>query len=99
VPDAFFTYVGYNGYTPNKLLADMIPATTFAVGSNSVAAVNGPSSDIRNINLNLLKSGGANGRWPAERDSKSWTHGDLRSVSYFFTCEAYKQLVVKGDLK
>jgi hypothetical protein len=100
VPTAFFIQAGHNGYNLNKLLADAIPATSFPVGSNKLDDLDSRLMPERNIDLNNLKEGGANGRWPEKRGMrKDWRHSDLKDVAYFFTYKAYDQLAEQGDLK
>jgi hypothetical protein len=94
VPDDFFNMAGYNGYNANKILADMIPARTFAAGSNEVMKMNS-GQDVRNINMNSMKD---NGWTEDDAPHYRWRHSDLKKVSYYYTFKVYNQIVGRGEL-
>jgi hypothetical protein len=67
----------------NRLLAEMIPAISFATGRNSMSVFTTPTGDNNfDMNVRYVQSG----RWPASRLSTSaadsWLHGDYRYVAY-----------------
>ncbi|MDF9832659.1 hypothetical protein M2103_000873 [Ereboglobus sp. PH5-5] len=59
VPDAFFTLAGYSsGYSANALLANSVPARTFAAGRNEIDAIKRLPNSVardRNIDMNTLQ--------------------------------------------
>jgi hypothetical protein len=97
VPDAFFTLDGLNGYSSNRILADMIPARTFAAGRNVIPSIVAHPQGNRNIDMSTLKD---NGRWTDEdAPHYRWRHGDLKKVSYYYTFKIYLEIVNSGELK
>lgn len=76
---------GYQYDLRSILLADAIPATTFAVGANE-------SKTVRNLNLADQKGKD----WP--RKNGDWLHSDIKNVAYYFEKEFYDQLV-NGESK
>jgi len=81
-------------FTQYKLLAEAIPARSFAVGANFL-------NDFgvgRNFDMQGMQNG-----WPAERLSgqhaDSWLHGDIRAVAYLYVHEVFDTVVEEGGLK
>ena len=70
-----------------RILADGIPATSFAAGANPLDA-----TVIGNINYATCKSGG----WP--RKDGSWRHSDIKNIAFRFNWKFFKKLV-EGDSK
>ena len=77
-----------------KLLAEAIPALSFATGANAVPAkFGGPDN---NVNMNVeFKTVGMT--WP--RPSMNWEHGDFRAVAYPFNYKLYDNIRDRGLLK
>jgi hypothetical protein len=72
-----------------KLLADMIPAISFATGRNSLNAL----GSTRNFDMNKLYETG----WPSERVNDSqkqyrWLHGDYRYVAYCYVYTLFDKI-------
>ena len=65
----------------DRILADGIPALTFAVGANPVGGVSG------NYNMDSLRDD----RWPSNRDG--WFHSDLKNVAFWYTYKLFKKIV------
>jgi len=86
--------------TRSKTLAEGIPALSFAVGRNEVAAY----GSTRNIDLMSLKNG-----WPAQRlnDAKMimpdgggrWLHNDIADVAFRYVYKVFDYWCAQGDLK
>lgn len=79
----------------NRLLAEAIPALTFAAGKKQVDAF---GTLYNNLDMQAkLKNG-----WPPERsmdqESKKWKHGDIRDVSYPYVCPLFLKFVELGGL-
>ena len=68
----------------DRILADGIPAQTFAAGANAISGVSG------NCNMDSLR----NDRWPSNRDG--WFHSDLKNVAFWYTYKLF-QKIVKGE--
>lgn len=67
------------------LLADGIPATSFAMGANTISA-------MKNIDMAELEGAG----WP--RKDKEWHHSDIKNVAYYYEKRFFDKLV-KGEDK
>lgn len=70
-----------------RILADGIPAMSFAAGANSLA-----KTVAGNIDYVTCKSG----EWP--RKDGSWRHSDIKNVAFRFNWKFFKKLV-EGDSK
>ena len=68
-----------------RILADGIPATSFAAGANSLG-----NNVSGNIDYATLKSG----TWP-RRDGR-WLHSDIKKVAFIFNQRFFKR-IVEGD--
>ena len=104
--NSFFTRFDDDGlYGPNgsivakqpamhrQLLADAIPALSFAMGRNDLGGFGSGAVDMYG-----LESG-----WPEERrddDEKTdhWLHGDIKEVAYPFTFTVFDDVVQRGGL-
>ena len=76
-----------------KLLAEAIPALSFATGSNSISNRFGFGA---NLDMNGdFKTKGMN--WP--RPNKNWEHSDYRVVAYSYNYGLYDDIKDRGDLK
>lgn len=82
------------------LLAEMIPALSFASGRNPVASL----SASHNINMqHLVENGqvidqGFQNGWPVERVNDSdkrerWLHGDYRTVAFYYVYQLFDDIV------
>ena len=86
--------------TRAKLLAEAIPALSYAAGRNpsrKFPALSGRSQDMNNENTNatVFRNG-----WPAGRGTdRDWKHGDFREVAYCFVNPLYRKIVELGRLK
>ncbi len=95
------TGVGSQYATANRsqILADMIPALSFATGANSLSSLNDPVNGNRNLDMNTLFKNG----WPAARlsgwSNDRWLHGDYRAVAYVYVYTLFDDIVkTKGQL-
>ena len=70
----------------SRILADGIPATSFAAGANPLPA------NVALANLNYATFMPVN--WP--RRDRSWRHSDIKKVAFFFTQGFFKR-IVEGD--
>ena len=70
----------------SRILADGIPATSFAAGANFI----GGDKVVGNIDYGTCKSG----EWP--RNKGRWLHSDIKSVAFLFNHLFFKKLV-NGD--
>jgi hypothetical protein len=79
----------------DRLLAEMFPARTFAVGISSVSTFEPEEQPTRNFNLNsqAFQSNG----WP--RGDGQWMHSDIKDVSYVHAHKLFESQVVLGGLK
>ena len=76
----------------NTLLAEMVPALSFAAGSNSLSI----AGSTRNFDMNLLFKNG----WPTSRgDNTSWHHSDTREVAYTYIHALFDKWVELAELK
>ena len=73
------------------LLAEAIPAQSFAAGTNSVVGMQG------NFNMQAKQNG-----WPQSRTRgpmiNRWLHSDLKKVSLNYVRELYDQIIDIGGL-
>ena len=71
-----------------RLLAEMIPALSFATGANRL---NNMDND-HNFNMNGMMNG-----WPADRTDDNgdpaWFHGDYHAVAYLYTYKVFDKIV------
>lgn len=84
--------------TRAKLLAEAIPALSYATGRNPSGLFNrlGKNEDLNNENSSnfVYRTG-----WPAGRDTRDWRHGDFREVAYRFVNPLYHRIVELGGLR
>jgi hypothetical protein len=76
----------------NTLLAEMIPALSFAAGANPLES----RGDGGNFDLMLLKNG-----WPEERlrqNNPNWLHSDFITVPYLYMHPALLKMIELGEL-
>ncbi|HEY5745854.1 MAG TPA: alpha/beta fold hydrolase, partial [Chryseolinea sp.] len=71
-----------------KLLAEALPALSFATGANGLRAF-----ENRNIDMMNIKTG----TWP--RSNGQWRHSDFRVVAFYFTQQFYHNLISEGALR
>jgi hypothetical protein len=82
---------GFVSRVRNKLLAEMLPALSLAVGANKTDALGA------NYDMNTLKTG-----WPTERDeseSPGWRHCDIREMAYPYVHKLFDRISELGALK
>jgi len=80
-----------------KMLAEALPALSFATGANALAPFNPLGGQNRNVDMMTLKTS-----WPQERTSQkdySWRHSDFREVAFYFTQRLYKRFIDEGELR
>ena len=85
-----------------RLLAEMVPALSFAAGANPVQSI----ADLGGMNINMqgqVVIGGYQNGWPAGRMSgwsgDRWLHGDYRAVAYLYVYKLFDDIVkTKGHL-
>ena len=66
-----------------RILADGIPALTFAAGANPIDGF---------INVNM--QGEADNGWPRTNgDVKIWQHSDIRKVAYYYVYKIFERIV------
>ena len=76
----------------SRLLAESIPALSFATGSTKVEAF----TDQRNFNMNELFKN----EWPAERnDDTGWHHSDIREMSFLYIYKVFDKFCEIGELR
>ncbi len=83
----------------NRMLADAIPALSFPVGANHVAALAPQGQPDRNTDMMTLQNG-----WPSSRPStgleaRKWYHSDCKVMSYTYTVNLFTQISSLGNLK
>jgi hypothetical protein len=79
-------------HTRSKMLAEGLPALSFAAGANSV-----DSFEDQNVNMMTLK---VNGAWPLRGGDEigAWLHSDFRMVAFYYTQRLYKKFIDEGEL-
>lgn len=85
--------------TRAKLLAEAIPARSYATGRNPSGLFSrlGLNEDMNNESTNKYVYRTS---WPAERGTdRNWKHGDFREVAYRFVNPLYHKIVELGGLK
>ncbi|MBQ3812148.1 MAG: hypothetical protein II841_01120 [Bacteroidales bacterium] len=78
-----------------RLLADAIPALSFAAGSNPLPDTTAWSG--ANVNLMSHESGEYPLGWP--REGQVWQHSDLKEVAYHFLYSLFDCIVLQGELE
>jgi hypothetical protein len=76
----------------NTLLAEMIPALSFAAGANRLESF----GEQRNFDMMTLKSG-----WPIERlnqNNPNWLHSDFKTVAYLYMNPVLLKMIELGQL-
>ena len=83
--------------TRYKLLAEAIPAKSFAVAANAVNEISLRGYD--NFNMMDMKNPG---QWPPERLNGStgnkWLHSDFRAIALLYTHPMWKKMIDLGGL-
>jgi hypothetical protein len=75
----------------NTLLAEMIPALSFAAGSNRLESF----GDDGNFDMPGIYAEA----WPPERGGNTkWFHSDVKVVAYTYIFKLYEQFVTLGEL-
>ncbi|HEY5747343.1 MAG TPA: hypothetical protein VIU12_14795, partial [Chryseolinea sp.] len=79
----------------NTLLAEMVPALSFATGANALA-----NFETGNFNVMDYKNGGS---WPNERlqdgtKGNNWLHSDVKDIAYIYVYPLYSKFVELGEL-
>jgi hypothetical protein len=75
-----------------RLLADGIPALSFAMGRNDLSGFGVGSKD-----LSTFRRGNNPTGWP--RANNDWQHSDIKNIAYPFNYKAFDELVSDGALK
>jgi plasmid maintenance system killer protein len=78
--------------TQYKLLAEAIPALSFAAAANEVPSLNTVGGS-RNIHLEALQNG-----WPSIRSNDDWLHSDLKNIALPYISKFYDRVVSEGGL-
>lgn len=87
----------YAAASRGRLLAQVFPATTYAMGKNRFGVV---GEGIKDWDMNDLVKSLKHGWWTDESPDKwKWTHSDFRDVCLLYTQELYKEMVLQGELK
>jgi len=80
----------------NQILAEMIPALSFAAGANRLT----PLGDDGNFDMNGMENG-----WPASLHDPNalitdpWRHGDYRAAAYLYTYKMFDKIAKElGEL-
>lgn len=86
-----------------KLLAEAIPATTYAVGRNPVESFDSPLEGSRNFDMPTLYKSKILGvpAWPTERVNENdlrWKHGDMHRIGLVYIYELYEKINRTGTL-
>ena len=71
-----------------RILADGIPATTFAAGANEIGGVKA------NVNYHSLMT--HKDVWPNEKmkgDTRLWEHSDIKNLSYYYAYKLFELIV------
>lgn len=76
------------GQHRNTLLAEMVPALSFAAGSNNLESF----GDGGNFDMMKMKNG-----WP--RSNPDWQHSDVKIVAYIYLHKLYETFAELGELK
>ncbi len=82
----------------NRLLAQMIPALSFAAGSNKLEKLNTGTIEDRNFDMNSIDFRGRDFQWTAERADSNWRHSDLKKVAYPYTKNLFTSFKEIGGL-
>ena len=85
----------YASYSFNRVVADAVPALSWPVGANRLAALDRPGVP-HNFDMMTLENG-----WPRTSgpEAFNWHHSDLRQVAYPFTYSVFNKFVEIGGLK
>jgi hypothetical protein len=82
--------------TRAKILAEAIPALSFAAGSNEIQDMDILAGEDRNIDMYFeLRTGTT---WPGERPDDDWLHGDFKDIAYPYVYNLYDRFVEIGNL-
>ena len=79
--------------TYRQLLADALPALSFAMGRNALSGFGAGGHDLSSFKRGTYQSG----NWP-EPDNR-WHHSDIKNIAYPFNYRAFDQIVTDGGLK
>ncbi|HEY5753500.1 MAG TPA: LamG-like jellyroll fold domain-containing protein [Chthoniobacterales bacterium] len=84
--------VASDHFIRSQLLAEGLPALSFATGANALDLF-----QDRNVDMMTLKT-----RWPQQRlaqQDESWRHSDFREVAFYFTQKVYERFISEADLR
>jgi len=76
-----------------RLLADAVPALSFAMGRNELSGFGCGGYDLDSAKRGTYQTG----NWPAHDDR--WHHSDIKNIAYPFSYRVFTQLVLDGGLK
>lgn len=84
-----------------KLLAETIPAVSYAAGANAVQGFVDPEGTPRNFDMATAfrELEGNVAVWPEERGTnKDWRHGDMHRIALPYLYDLYARMKELGDL-
>jgi hypothetical protein len=76
----------------NTLLAQMIPATSFAAGRNAFKSV------IKDRQIDMAEVRISTPNWPIRDGKQEWHHCDLREIAYLYTYPVFDEFVKDANL-
>ena len=87
--------------TQFKLLAEAIPAVSFAAAANSLNVLDEQPGGERNIDMEDERVGG---QWPQVRLedellADNWLHSDIKNIAYPYIEPLYERIVLEGGLR
>jgi hypothetical protein len=88
----------------NKIIAEMIPCTTFAAGRNAINLLGANNIDMNTqMKTDLdewpISNANENNKLPTDRESRPWLHSDIREKAFSHNWNAYKKFVDLGKLQ
>jgi len=90
-----------NGIVANpELLAEAIPAYSFAAGSNWMSVFSPPNAEDRNISMMSFRTD--ENEWPLDgitNGTRNWLHSDIRDVGYLHNFKLFDKFVEISELK
>jgi hypothetical protein len=81
-----------------RLLAEVIPAVTYAMGANPLQRSNEASPQVPGYDMNINVEVG----WPSVAqypDHQQWFHSDIKDVAYLYTWRVFDYIVNTGNLR
>jgi hypothetical protein len=81
--------------TQYKLLAEAIPALSFAAAANTVNVL----GETRNIHMQTLRSGWPQNRLDDPELGNNWLHSDMKNIAFPYISQFYDRVVQEGGLQ